>query len=312
MNPTISVIIPAYNSARTITEALDSVLAQSIQPHEILVVDDQSSDETLATIATWNQTSALPAITIPQSTNGGPAAARNAGISAATGSWIAFLDADDAWLPWHLATQLDLARQHPEALFFCGQTVDLTSCPDPDAIRPPTPAPPLTTIDLKTFVSHNPVATSTVLVQRTVLLEAGGFDTSFRGPEDYDLWLRIVARGNALLVQTPLSRYRTTVGSLSMDDRLFLPQVLRVLQKAFGPDGALAQHYRYRRRAFAEQYTAASWMAYNRGDRHAAIKLLLRSWLCGPTLLAKEQQDPLQRLKLLCRYAKPLDGEFPK
>jgi hypothetical protein len=157
-------------------------------------------------------------------------------------------------------------------------------------------------LSLAEFVAHNPIATSTVLVRRDVLLSLDGFDTQFCGPEDYDLWLRIVAEHKCLDLDVPLTRYRSTVGSLSMDERTFLPQVLRVLEKAFGEGGALSPHQEYRRRAYAEQYSSASWMAHNRGSNGVALRYLLTSWCYDMRRLHKEQTDPLLRLKLLCRY----------
>jgi len=299
---TVSVIVPAYNSAQTIATCLDSIAAQTHPVCEIIVVDDCSGDDTVQQAGRWSSNHAQTVQIITQPRNGGPAAARNAGVAAATSEWIAFLDADDAWLPWRLETQFALLARNPTTIFCCAQTADLETTPaDGSGVhRPPSLQP--CKLDLRQFLAHNPVATSTVLVRRDVIEACGGFDTSFRGPEDYDLWLRIVTAYDSLYLPAILSRYRTTVGSLSMDERNFLPEVLRVLDKAFAPGGALAHYRHLRYRAMAEQYTAASWMAYNRGDRKRALALLIRSWLCGPTRLVKERKDPLQRVKLLLRY----------
>ena len=299
--PSISVVIPAHNSASTIATCLDSVLMQTYLPTEILIVDDASQDDTVAAIENWRKATGHAVQCIRMEQNGGPAAARNAGLQASSGEWIAFLDADDAWLPWRLSTQMEILRAYPDTVLLCGQTISLQEG-QTDDIHPPRESPTPHRLTLQELLAHNPVATSTVLARRDTLMNAKGFDTAFRGPEDYDLWLRMVAAGTCHYVPLPLTRYRATVGSLSMDDRLFLPQVLRVLDKAFAPDGVLAPYRRFRYRAKAEQFTSASWMAYNRGDRRRAVTLLLRSWLCGPTRLAKEKNDPLQRIKLLIRY----------
>ena len=301
--PTISVVIPAHNAAHTIVACLDSVISQTHPVTEIIVVDDASTDQTLTCVEDWIRTRGQKITTIPLSQNGGPAASRNTGIEAAKGEWIAFLDADDAWFKWRLEIQIAILQAHPDAILLCGQTTELTDAVDAKQKKPEhIPIPhELTLLQL---ISHNPVATSTVLARRDTLLERKGFDTTFRGPEDYDLWLRMVAIGTCLYIPLVLSKYRATVGSLSMDDRTFLPQVLRVLDKAFSPQGVLWPYRHFRFRAKAQQYTSASWMAYNRGDRKRARKLLLRSWLCGPARLAKEKDDPLQRVKLLIRYCK--------
>ncbi len=298
----VSVIIPAHNSSATLVEALDSVVRQTHAVQEIIVVDDVSSDDTIRVFEDWQRasTGGIAARLLRQSRNTGPAGARNTGIRVAAGDWIAFLDADDAWLPGRIEAQLNTAATHPVAVLLCGGTVPL----DPD--HPPPAAAPayrVTPLTLDDFISHNPIATSTVLAWRETVIEAGLFDEQFCGPEDYDLWLRIASRHACLQLETPLSRYRTTVGSLSMDERTFLPQVLAVLRKAFGPGGALAAHPRQRRRAYAEQYSSASWMAFNRGDRPAALRHLLRSWIYSLAPVHKERtHDRLLRLKLLLLY----------
>lgn len=299
---TVSVIIPAHNSATTLVEALDSVVSQTRPVQEIIVVDDVSRDDTVRVFEDWQRslTGAVAARLLRQSRNTGPAGARNTGIRAAAGDWIAFLDADDAWLPGRIEAQLNTAATHPAAALLCGGTVPL------DPQYPPPPAATafrITSLSLDDFINHNPIATSTVLAWRETIIESGLFDEQFRGPEDYDLWLRIASRHECLQLKTPLSRYRTTVGSLSMDERTFLPQVIAVLRKAFGPGGALEAHPRQRRRAYAEQYSSASWMAFNRGDRAAALRHLLQSWVCSLAPVHKERtHDRLLRLKLLLLY----------
>jgi teichuronic acid biosynthesis glycosyltransferase TuaG len=305
---TVSVVIPAHNSGGTIVETLDSIAAQEVPVREIVVVDDLSTDDTVAVVEQWRRDHQSPALVlVKQDKNTGPAGARNRGIEVATGEWIAFLDADDAWLPSKLSIQLALVNADPEVALVCGRMVPLEASGEGARIEDVTggsanPEPVGRALLLEDFVSHNPVGTSTVLVRRDVLVAAGAFDLQFCGPEDYDLWLRLVSGYTCLELGVPLSRYRNTVGSLSMDERKFLPQVLRVLAKAFGEGGALYRHQEFRRRAHAEQYSSASWMAYNRGACGAALWYLLRSWCYDVRFLHKEQDDPLLRLKLLFRY----------
>ena len=323
----ISVIIPAYNADATLTEALDSVTAQNVPIQDVIVVDDASTDRTAERFAAWADTHAdLHPTLIRQPRNQGPAAARNTGIRASTGEWIAFLDSDDAWLPGKLTRQMQAAASHPEAALLCGATVPLVaehqdepmggrtvgeSCVGlADSPLPPArpePATGLTALSLDTFVTHNPVATSTVMVKRTALQQAGLFDEQFRGPEDYDLWMRIAALRPCLQLAVPLSQYRLTKGSLSMDDRTFLPQVLGVLRKAFAPTGVLHRYRRQRRQAYAEKYASASWMASNRGARLTALGHLLHSWVLSPLAIPRERDhDRSLRLKLLLRYVSHL------
>ncbi len=356
--PSISVVIPAYNASATICAALDSVCSQTVLPSEVIVVDDVSSDETSSVVRQYiaDREGAAPLVgLIEQKTNGGPAAARNAGIEASHGEWIAFLDGDDCWLPHRLEIQLGIASEHPNAALICSPTLPLkedaqsvargcTSQPGearnatcsaalygaarpvggnthsvlrtagevqpratPDgSIFPPEAGdeegPRATPITLEDFIYANPVATSTVLVKRDALQKTGGFDEQFRGPEDYDLWLRIVESHGALKTSEPLSLYRHVPGSLSMDDRTFLPQVIAVLEKAFSAGGALENYAERRRRAYAEKYSSASWMAFNRGARFVALRHLTKSYATYIRRILPEERDPLLRLKLLLLY----------
>ena len=111
-----------------------------------------------------------------------------------------------------------------------------------------------------------------------VLVAAGGFDTQFVGPEDYDLWMRLAQGHRLMRVASPLARYRLVPGSLSMDDRKFLPQVLRVLAKGFAPGGAIESFAHLRVASLATQYWNASWMAFNRGARGTALRYWWRAY----------------------------------
>ena len=293
--PLISIIIPAYNSADTIIEALESVAAQTVGDYETIVVDDASTDDTVAVVERWverEKAAPLRLRMVRLESNSGPAAARNRGIEAAQGPWIAFLDADDAWMPWRLELQLCIMAEHRTAAMVCGGTVSFEGATDPAA---PVDARcrPLT---LGEFATGNPVATSTVLARREALVAVGGFDGQFMGPEDYDLWMRVAGRYPVLLADAPLARYRHRPGSLSLDDRRFLPQVLRVLDKAFAEGGALHGCPQLRRRALANQYWNASWMAFSRGTRPAALAFLAKAFVRDPRVGGR------RKLPVLWRY----------
>jgi len=351
--PSISVIVPAYNAADTILEALDSILRQTVLPSEVIVIDDVSSDNTADVVEGYiaeKQAAASPSIKlIQQEQNGGPAAARNAGIAASSGEWVAFLDGDDVWLPQRLEAQRQVAARHPDAALICSPTLPLDenhfadsgadqeraaqdcTAPPPGAAQdcvsqPKCSArlhlaarpkggnahsvlrtagevqPRATPLTLEDFIYENPVATSTVLIRRDALDATNGFDKAFRGPEDYDLWLRVVASFQAIKTTEPLSLYRHVQGSLSMDDRTFLPQVIAVLKKAFSKGGALEAYADCKRRAYAEKYSSASWMAFDRGARMAALRHLAKSYATYIRRIEPEERDPLLRIKLLLLY----------
>ena len=147
-------------------------------------------------------------------------------------------------------------------------------------------------LGLEAFAYRNPVATSTVLLRKDAFEIAGGFREEFRGPEDYDLWMRIAARGRCCRVARPLSRYRHVEGSLSLDDRTFLPQVLSVLDAAYGPGGVMEERFS-KRRAVSHQQLAAAWMAMERGAVLRAWSLYARGFITWPF----SKGDPSFRLE---------------
>ena len=291
--PSISVIIPAFNAARYLGAAIESGLRQTRPPGEIIVVDDGSTDNTAQVARGFGDR-----IRYVRQGNAGPAAARNRAAQEAAGEWLAFLDADDEWLPQRLEIQLAQTEKHPQVLMWCGQTMGLEA----SGQRSETPNDiPLRFLTLKDFAVSNPVSTTTVLLRRTVFEQVGGFDKRFRGPEDYDLWMRVAALGNIGLIQLPLACYREESGSLSMDDRRFLPQVLAVLEKAYGKDGVLRGSGSYSH-ARAYQYFSCSWMAYQRGNVSHARSLLLQSLLFWPWSFRVQNKPRFMRFKLLYRY----------
>ncbi len=183
-HPLVSVIIPTYNRAAWVTEAVASVLAQSYQDFEVLVVDDGSTDATLEALAP-----VLRQITLLRApARRGVAAARNLGIAAARGEWLAFLDSDDLWRPEKLARQMDFLSEHPEFLLCQTEEIWIRG-----GVRV---NPPLSHrkegghIFLRSL-KRCLVSPSAVLLNRRLLKETGAFDENLPAAEDYDLWLRL-------------------------------------------------------------------------------------------------------------------------
>lgn len=311
--PTVSVVVPAYNAAGTIAEALASVWAQTFTNYEVIVVDDASTDGTAAiaqaelsrdrTIGSADRR----VISLPR--NSGPAAARNAGIRAVQGEWVAFLDGDDTWLPWKLDLQIKLVEAYGTDVAFCGASVAMgePAAPPRAGIR----SGAIKALGLRDFAVRNEVATSTVLVKKETLGKAGLFDERFRGPEDYDLWIRLAAEHRILKLGYPLFRYRDVRGSLSRDDRTFLPEVLRVLDKAYAEGGAL-YGIPAKRRAQAYQCLCAAWMAAERGAPGRALTLFSRSLCRWPFPFEPYLRLPWCRVKLLAGLARHYVSMEPK
>ena len=196
----VSVIIPAYNSANTIIRALQSVAAQTLTPQEIIVVDDASTDTTRDLAATFASSSSIPVRVLTQTTNSGPSAARNAGWDAATSDHIAFLDADDQWHPRKIELQYPIMQTQPEVTMSChghhfSSSTTWTDIPNNDTKATP--------VSFRKFLIRNRCATPTVMLKRLITER---FDSPKRFAEDYLLWMQITAsHGPALRLEAQLA-----------------------------------------------------------------------------------------------------------
>lgn len=200
-SPVVTVIIPAYNSAPTLQRAIDSALAQEGCRLEIIVIDDGSTDETPALLATYGK-----ALRVFRQENAGVSAARNAGIESATGTFIAFLDADDEWLPGKLAKQLCVLQREPDVdVVYCGAIFIKK-----DDGRPLPIKPVYLQGDLLPRLAHgNFIMTSSVLVRAACLTASNlMFARHLKVGEDYVLWLRLAtSRRGFAAVQESLVRF---------------------------------------------------------------------------------------------------------
>jgi glycosyltransferase involved in cell wall biosynthesis len=193
---TISVIIPTYNRAETLPRALDSVLSQTLQADEILVIDDGSTDETHSLV-----TACYPQCRYLSQPNQGVSSARNLGISQASGDWIALLDSDDAWLPDKLQRQATALKQKSGYRLCHTEEIWIRNGIRVNAMKKHTKQ------GGRIFRHCLPlcvISPSSALLHRSLFEEVGLFDTSLPACEDYDLWLRICAREAVLFLEQPL------------------------------------------------------------------------------------------------------------
>jgi glycosyltransferase involved in cell wall biosynthesis len=192
-----TVVIPAFNAARTIGSSIRSVLQQTEQDFEIVVVDDGSSDDTVECARSF---ASDPRVRVISQRNKGPSAARNAALAAARGFYVSMLDADDLWLPEYLEVMGGALDANPDAPFAYTDAWVLDD--GTGRIRRASAMfyqrPPRTLPDARAFflllLERNFVYTS-VTVRRSILDEVGSFDEDLPTGEDWDLWLRIVGRG---------------------------------------------------------------------------------------------------------------------
>ena len=192
----VSVIIPTYNRAKTIKKAIDSVKNQSLKPKEIIVVDDGSSDETPKILER------IEGIKVLRQENRGVSAARNAGIKAAQGDWIAFLDSDDWWFEEKLVKQVAFHKACPEILI--SQTDELWIKHGVQIIKPKKFAKKKQGFIFEPSLKMCLISPSAVMIHKRLFYEVGLFDESLPACEDYDLWLRITKKYFVGLIDEPL------------------------------------------------------------------------------------------------------------
>ena len=224
---TVSVIIPAYNYARYIAEAIDSALAQTHAPLEVIVVDDESTDDTPRVLAAYGDR-----IRAIRQRNGGAGAARNTGIAAARGEYVAFLDADDVWLPRKLELQLQRFEADPglglvhcaaEVIDAQGRTVDFVLEGHEGWVG----------MEMLRLDGHVMSLGSNLLVPRRIVEEAGGFDARLPPSEDWDFAYRVASRYPVAYIAEPLVRYRQHGGGIHLNIPEMERSMLLALDKAF-------------------------------------------------------------------------------
>lgn len=206
--PLVSIIMPAFNAEKTIAESIKSVLNQTYDNWELLVVNDGSKDDTSSIVKTIED----DRIVMLEQLNGGVANARNNGIKNAKGKYIAFLDSDDLWIEEKLEKQIDklLNSNYP-------MVYSKTLCFDCDPIK---------TSDCMVHVSldfenkekiliYDFIAILTVVVEKRVIDEIGNFDETLRGTEDWDMWIRILQKYDIAYIDDFLAKYRVSSTGLS-------------------------------------------------------------------------------------------------
>jgi glycosyltransferase involved in cell wall biosynthesis len=230
--PLISVIIPAYNVAPYIGETLDSVFAQTFADYEVIVINDGSADteELERELARF-----IARVNYVKQENRGASAARNAGLRSARGEFVAFLDADDLWLPSYLDEQIKFILERNCDLA-CADAEVFSDRSHKDETYMETlmaDAPPTGDVTFNGLLSaEQSLITSGVVVRRERVFEAGLFDEALRNSQDFDLWLRLARNGTRIAYQRRvLLRYRSRDNSLSGDEVNVHQRELRVLEK---------------------------------------------------------------------------------
>lgn len=229
----VSVVIPAYNAGQFIEETLESVYAQTYPPYEVIVVDDGSIDDTQERVEKF--LGRHPSLAYIRQNSSGVAKARNMGIQAASGNWLAFMDADDLWTPTKLEIQMEFLRDNPHVDHLSAHATPFEG--EKDRIHVPDSgfghrgngvvehAALLLTIG-------NPIITSSVMIRKSSVSELGGFDESLVVAEDHELWLRLAMHGYIFAYQhQKLVRRRIHEHNLSRNIALYKQEQEKFLPK---------------------------------------------------------------------------------
>ena len=221
----VSVIIPCYNQSAYLAEAITSALDQSHPDKEVIVIDDGSTDDTAGVASRFR-------VKYVRQSNAGLSAARNKGIAESSGQFLVFLDADDRLLPGGLAAGLDGFSEHPECAFVYGGFQHIAA--DGSFLRPQEP-PPIEVDLYRALLQYNHIGMhGTVMYRRAVFDAVGGFDTSLRAAEDYDLYLRVARRFPIHRHIHMVAEYRKYASNMSRDAALMLRSVVKVLGRERG------------------------------------------------------------------------------
>ena len=268
--PRVSVITPAYNVAAYVRDTVESVLAQTFRDFELIVVDDGSTDNTCAVLKPYADAGQLTYI---YQDNAERAVARNTGLRHATGEYLAFVDADDVWMPHKLQQQVDVLDAHPNVAIVYGAARYIDPQGQPvlyqgRAVDEETSTELLIQDHSRRLVEGNTLCGggSCVLTRRGWVNQLGGFDTTLSYPEDWDMWVRLARLGPFAYIPAVLMSYRVfgwnKVIKIETTERI-IQQHLKIIDKMFvdwPQDAAEREHLR--RHALATYHLRVALYAY--------------------------------------------------
>lgn len=277
--PLVSVIIPNYNHAQYVSDAIRSVLAQTYRNYEIIVVDDGSTDNSRETVAKFGDQ-----VQYIYQKNAGLSAARNTGIKASKGELIGVLDADDMYEPGYLSTLVSALQEDLDADgIYCGyQFVDHTNI-----LLPQVEARPVSPDKLhEALLDGNFFVPESIFLRRKVYENVGLFDETLRACEDWDVWLRATKKYKIIHSTEILTRHRVLPGSMSTDPLRMLNNRLAVLKKHVGEEpregGESAAH-----RAYGRAYLGSCVEYLQYGDPDRAYECFQKMSNICPSLLVE-------------------------
>lgn len=281
--PTFSVVIPVYQAAETIGDAVESVLAQTHPPHEIVICDDGSTDDLESALRAYRLQ-----VSVIRQENQGEGAAKNAAALAATGDFVVLLDADDAFLPERLEALGELAAARPDLDILT--TDALLETHGRVVRRAYTDRWRFEVEDQRRGILERNFVFGAAAVRRSALEAVGGFDSQLRHAADWDLWIRMIHAGSrAGLVGEPLYRYRIGASALSADRLALTRGFLTVLEKAAALDLSEAE------RGVLQTSFERHRCELRRLELRQALREMPRDVRRAAVALARDRGQPLSR-----------------
>ena len=277
--PKVSVIIPVYNRAELIAQAIASVLRQTFQDFELLAVDDGSRDNTWETLQRYG-----PPVWALRQEHRGVSAARNLAIQNASGEYLAFLDSDDLWLPQKLARQVQYLDQHPEvALAHCdGWVIEGREVPAAPAALPTyySNRPPPHGPEAPARLMSTPIITSHLLARTEAVKRLGGFAEDLTIHEDADLILRFLEAGETIgYLPEPLVIKRDLPDGLGRNQLAYILDSIKVQKRSFCRSTVL---HPLLIPTLIRSHRLAGWTLYQTSNRLGFIRHCLAAWRIRP------------------------------
>lgn len=293
--PRVSVVIPTYNRAEQTTRALESVWNQSFSDYEVVVVDDGSTDNTADVLEQFE-----PRIRLIRQPNGGVSKARNRGISAASGEFIAFLDSDDEWLPDKLRQQVEFLEAHRSIGFVaCLNTYDTEHGFTYGNSFSRGGMPNVVTQFLEFLLAPFPRNMSRYLMRREAVVKCGGFDESIRGAEDWELCLKLLQHGYSFdFLNEALVVYQPGEDSLSADPEIMIEGEQLIKRRYLSQLRPHWKRWWYGSRFSAQAYFSAALGFRERRSISRSLACLLKSLFANP-LAPRTNRRVLTLLSLL-------------
>lgn len=234
--PTISVVIPVYNGAKTILETVNSVLNQTFADLEVIVVDDGSQDETIEVLSKILDSR----LQVIQGAHAGANAARNRGLHHSSGEFVSFLDADDLWTPNKLEAQLQALRSHPEAAVAYSWTDRIDE--QGNYLRRGGYLSVSGNVLAEMLIVNLIESGSNPLILREAAIAVGGFDESLAACQDWDMWLRLALHYQFVAVSEVQVLYRLSTNSISANVLTLEAACRKVIDRAFAQAPESLQH----------------------------------------------------------------------